>query len=55
MAYSSWPCENEVGKCGVCCPRLSTCDSAKFWIDPAGGVHANNEEGDWVDPAGMYE
>ena len=35
---------------GLC----ATCDKKGFWVDPAGGVHPPDEDGDY-DPASAYE
>ncbi len=46
-------CENEttyVSGAGVC----KTCETQGFWVDPAGGIHSENDDYDH-DPAAMYE
>lgn len=57
--YELWMADNELFDCPSCGSKTNhkgagvceNCEDQGVWIDPAGGVHSNNEE----DPASMYE
>jgi len=42
---------NERGSQGVC----NDCEVDGLWVDPAGGVHQEPDDGEFYDPASMYE
>jgi len=60
--------ESEKFNCPVCDKKVTTkefvggvcekCDEEGFWMDPAGGIHYSDPNGDpedFEDPAKMYE
>jgi len=33
----------------------TSCEEKGYWVDPAGGIHPPEKEGEFDDPAAMYE